>query len=161
MSARPTHYASALRRSHPMLLATCFACGRQRLLSTRGTCAGNTASVILMVTYLVAIHNNSVLLLAAGLPFDRALPWHKLLAFSSLFNSLIHMAAYYIGRHSVAPNTALSQEHHIYTNLDRAYGMEITGAPLIPYPWRRGRASSACKHECMRRSLPAAHFPAP
>ena len=85
-----------------------------------------------MVVYLVAIHNNSVLLLVAGLPFDRALPWHKLLAFSALFNSLIHMAAfYYGGRASGLPAVDPSPDHHIYTHLTRAYGMEITGAPQL------------------------------
>lgn len=85
-----------------------------------------------MVVYLVAIHNNSVLLLVAGLPFDRALPWHKLLAFSALFNSLIHMAAFYHGgRASGLPAVDPSPDHHIYTHLTRAYGMEITGAPQL------------------------------
>lgn len=98
--------------------------------SLYGTCAGNVSSVILMVVYLVAIHNNSVLLLAAGLPFDRALPWHKMLAFSALFNSLIHMAAfYYGGRAAGLPLADPSLDHHIYKHLTRAYGMEITGAP--------------------------------
>ena len=81
-----------------------------------------------MVTYLVAIHNNSVLLLAFGLPFDRALPWHKMLAFSSLFNAVIHAAAFYYGDRAQGLPWQPDPEHHIYTHLTRAYGMEITGA---------------------------------
>lgn len=103
-------------------------CSRKLFLMPNA-CAGNTSSVVLMVTYLVAIHNNSVLLLLFGLPFDRALPWHKLLAFSSLFNSLVHMSAfYYGGRASGLPRAQPDADHHIFEHLTRAYGMEITGA---------------------------------
>ena len=49
-----------------------------------------------MATYFAAVHSNSVLLLALGLPFDRALPWHKALALCSLYNGLLHATSYYV-----------------------------------------------------------------
>jgi shikimate kinase len=79
-----------------------------------------------MSTYIVAIHNNSVFLLALGLPFDRALPWHKLMAFAAIFNSLVHaMSFYFNGRAKTMPDAYT--EHHIITRLTKAYGMEVTG----------------------------------
>lgn len=65
-----------------------------------------------MTTYVIAMHNNSVILLALGLPFDRSLPWHKLLAASSIFNSLVHALAFYLnGRNDTMPDA--DKSHHI------------------------------------------------
>jgi hypothetical protein len=80
-----------------------------------------------MSTYIVAIHNNSVFLLALGLPFDRALPWHKMMAFAAIFNSLVHGTAFYLsGRADSMPKDAYT-EHHIFNRMTKAYGMEVTG----------------------------------
>lgn len=90
--------------------------------------AGQDASVILMIVYIVAIHNSVVFLLLFGLPFDRALPWHKMLAFSSIFNSLIHMASFYVGGRAHTMEYARAAKHHMFKHITKAYGMEVTGA---------------------------------
>ena len=56
---------------------------------------GNVTAIMLVLTFFAAMHCNGVLLLFLGLPFDRALPWHKLLALSTLANSAVHCAAWY------------------------------------------------------------------
>ena len=83
-----------------------------------------------MCVYIVAIHNNSVILLIFGLPFDRALPWHKMLAFSSIFNGLIHGFAFYVGGRAKTMQYAAKDHHHIFTHVSKAYGMECTGVSL-------------------------------
>jgi L-arabinose isomerase len=90
--------------------------------------AGHAASVLLMTVYIVALHNNSVFLLVLGLPFDRALPWHKMLAVSAMFNALIHQAAFYVGGRNNTMVYARDASHHIFKHVTKAYGMEITGA---------------------------------
>jgi hypothetical protein len=79
-----------------------------------------------MTTYIVAMHNNSVLLLALGLPFDRALPWHKLLAFAAMFNSLVHGLTFYLGHRFDSMPDAYSS-YHMVTDISKALGMEISG----------------------------------
>jgi hypothetical protein len=79
-----------------------------------------------MTTYFVAMHNNSVLLLALGLPFDRALPWHKLLALAVIFNSVVHGLTFYVGHRADVMPDAYS-DYHLAPPLSKAYGMEISG----------------------------------
>jgi hypothetical protein len=98
------------------------------MLSTHVKHAGHVSSLLLMTTYIIALHNNSVLLLAFGLPFDRALPWHKLLALSAIFNSVIHACSFYVGGRAKAIPDAHSR-HHIFTHMSKYEGMEATGAP--------------------------------
>jgi hypothetical protein len=93
-----------------------------------GMHAGHVSSLLLMTTYIIALHNNSVLLLAFGLPFDRALPWHKLLAFSAIFNSVIHACSFYVGGRAKTMPDAHTW-HHMFTHMSKYEGMEVTGAP--------------------------------
>lgn len=88
--------------------------------------AGGVASLVLMLAYLSAMKRASPLLLALGLPFDRALPWHKLLAASSFVNAGLHMAAFYAGGPADGGAAAL-RPHHLVKQLSRQYGMEVTG----------------------------------
>ena len=83
--------------------------------------------MLLMLVYIAAIHNNSVILLACGLPFDRALPWHKMLAASSILHGVIHLAAFYAGGRADTMVYARDTSHHIFKDISKAYGMEVTG----------------------------------
>ena len=83
-----------------------------------------------MIVYIVAVHNNSIILLVFGLPFDRTLPWHKLLAFASIFSSLIHGASFYVGGRAQTMRYAAGVHHHIFHGVSKAYGMECTGERL-------------------------------
>ena len=93
--------------------------------------AGQIASVLLMLVGIAAIHNNSVILLACGLPFDRALPWHKMLAASSILHGVIHLAAFYAGGRAETMAYARDASHHIFKDISKAYGMEVTGAHYL------------------------------
>ena len=84
---------------------------------------------MLMLTYFVAMHSNAVLLLFLGLPFDRALPWHKLLALSTLLNSTVHFIACYAGYHHVSHGEELAQQpYHIIHSWGFQLGMQLSGA---------------------------------
>ena len=89
---------------------------------------------MLMFVYFAAVHNNSFLLIPLGLPFDRALPWHKLLAGATIFASFVHGATFYImGRADALVDGDAYELHHGFRSLGitRAYGMEISGAQLL------------------------------
>lgn len=84
---------------------------------------------MLMLVYFVAMHSNAVLLLLLGLPFDRALPWHKLLALSTLLNAAVHAVACYAGTHHVRHNSRLAREHwHVIHAWGYQLGMQLSGA---------------------------------
>lgn len=90
------------------------------------------AVFILMLTFFMAIHSNIIALLLLGLPFDRQLPWHKLLAVSTCFHTVIHLIAFYAGGRSDTMPDAES-DYHFKALWDRhAYGMEVSGALLTP-----------------------------
>lgn len=93
--------------------------------------AGQISVFLLMLTCFMAVHSNSVLLLLMGLPFDRQLPWHKLLALSTIVHSTLHLLAFYIGAHA---NTMPDgqQPYHLFDSWSRAYGMEVSGLALLP-----------------------------
>ena len=77
--------------------------------------------------YKRQVHNNSLLLLILGLPFDRALPWHKLLALAAIVNSVVHLLAFYVGGRGssvINPDDA----YHMHSNLTKVIGLEISGA---------------------------------
>ena len=93
--------------------------------------AGHVASVCLMIVYIIAIHNNSIILLLSGLPFDRALPWHKMLAFSAIINGLLHASAFYVGGRADTMTYARQASHHVFTGVTKAYGMEVTGVSTL------------------------------
>jgi hypothetical protein len=109
----------------------------------QGNAAGHISSILLMTTYIVAMHNNSVLLLALGLPFDRALPWHKLLALAAIFNSLVHGLTFYVAHRADSMPDAYSS-YHMAPLLSKAYGMEISGASTC--------FSSLANYCCLPRS---------
>jgi Ferric reductase like transmembrane component len=91
---------------------------------------GDACVVISMVTYIAAAHNNTPVLLALGLPFDRALPWHKLLGVALIFNSFVHLVQFYAGgRADVYSPEDRDKPHHIFKHLKVPYGMEISGVP--------------------------------
>lgn len=84
---------------------------------------------ILMLTFFMAIHSNVIALLLLGLPFDRQLPWHKLLAVSTCFHSVIHFIAFYAGgRSDTMPTDAEADYHFSALWKKNAYGMEVSGA---------------------------------
>jgi hypothetical protein len=59
---------------------------------------------------------------------DRALPWHKMVAVSAIFNGLIHQGAFYVGGRGDTMKYARQASHHIFKHVTKAYGMEVTGA---------------------------------
>lgn len=109
---------------------------------------------LLMLTCFMAIHSNLVLLLLLGLPFDRQLPWHKLMALSTMFHSALHLLAFYIGgRADTMPDAAA--QYHLFDAWNRAYGMEVSGTPpasaTMPWhlpPWRARTPPRTLPHQC-------------
>ena len=110
------------------------------LYHARSWGAGTMAVFILMLTFFMAIHSNVVALLLLGLPFDRQLPWHKLLALSTCFHSVIHLIAFYAGGRSDTMPDAEEPYHFSVMWRRNAYGMEVSGAP---------HCNHTCMHACM------------
>ena len=82
--------------------------------------------------FFLSLHSNTIMLLVFGLPFDRQLPWHKLLAVSTCFHTVIHLIAFYAGGRSDTMPDA-EADYHFKGIWDRnAYGMEVSGALLAP-----------------------------
>lgn len=106
--------------------------------------AGQMSVFLLMLTCFMAIHSNLVLLLLLGLPFDRQLPWHKLMALSTIFHSTLHLLAFYIGgRSDTMPDAA--ERYHLFDVWNRAYGMEVSGAlPATVLSW--ASTTPPCTH---------------
>jgi Ferric reductase like transmembrane component len=84
---------------------------------------------VMMCVYFVAMHNNSLLLLLLGLPFDRALPWHKLLALSAVVNSILHGLSYYAGGRAKSMPDTRNDPYHMLPHVKAPLGMEVSGAP--------------------------------
>jgi hypothetical protein len=101
---------------------------------------------MLMLTYFAALHNNGPLLLLLGLPLDRALPWHKLLALSTLANSAVHLAVSYATQEEHVGSTLatgsdsghLTSEGYLVSGWDFRTGMEASGAHLHARGCRTG-----------------------
>eukprot|EP00892_Ulva_mutabilis_P004391 jgi/Ulvmu1/2323/UM013_0171.1 len=88
---------------------------------------GTMAVFILMLTFFMAIHSNIVALLLLGLPFDRQLPWHKLLAVSTCFHTVLHLIAFYAGGRMDTMHDA-DEPYHFSTLWQRkGFGMEVSG----------------------------------
>jgi hypothetical protein len=88
--------------------------------------AGTSSAFVLMLVFFTAMHSNGVLLLLLGLPFERALPWHRLLGYSATIQGLVHGFAYYAAQHKVADR----HSHVMYFAFMRwshALGMEVSG----------------------------------
>lgn len=96
--------------------------------------AGRLASLALMTTFFLSLHSNTVMLLLFGLPFDRQLPWHKLLACVTIVNGTTHFLAFYLGGRADSLLTPW-RHHHVAETWSHAYGMEVTGwmlfAPIL------------------------------
>lgn len=56
--------------------------------------SGAAPSITMMLVFLFAIRNNSVLLVATGIPFERVLFYHKLFAFVTIILTALHGLAY-------------------------------------------------------------------
>ena len=82
-----------------------------------------------MLVFWAAMHVNSIFLLLLGLPFDRALPWHKALALLTLANSILHGITFYISPRGRAIQQ--TREHLLLTTGD-AIHMEETGVHSFP-----------------------------
>ena len=96
--------------------------------------AGRLASLSLMTVFFLSLHSNTVMLLLFGLPFDRQLPWHKLLAVVTIVNGTLHFLAFYLGCRAESVMDP-SRHHHVAETWSHAYGMEVTGwllfAPVL------------------------------
>ena len=112
------------------------------------------------------MHSNAVLLLFLGLPFDRALPWHKLLALSTLLNSTVHFIACYAGYHHVSHGEELAQQpYHIIHSWGFQLGMQLSGArtrcPLALASWLKPVAFADDQRMlCLQSASTRAVFPA-
>ncbi|KAL4166227.1 hypothetical protein KRP22_013492 [Phytophthora ramorum] len=60
--------------------------------------SGSAPSITMMIVFLCAIRNNSVLLVATGVPFERVLFYHKLFAFVTIMLTALHGLAYLLDR---------------------------------------------------------------
>jgi Ferric reductase like transmembrane component len=81
------------------------------------------AAFLLMLVYFAAMHANGILLLLLGLPFERTLPWHRLLAVSTFIQSIMHGLSYYVSGKAVQHLT-----HVEFQNVSYGYAMETTGS---------------------------------
>lgn len=80
---------------------------------------------MIMLVFWAAMHVNSLLLLAIGLPFDRALPWHKALAFSTIANSILHGISYYL---APAAYGDMQDAEHMVLRTGATFHMAASGA---------------------------------
>lgn len=87
------------------------------------------SGVALMLVYFTAMHANGPLLLLLGLPFDRVIPWHRLLALSATLQGFLHGLSWYVGGRVINMAAASDPQHHLVRNISFQFGMEITGVP--------------------------------
>ncbi|GLD98878.1 hypothetical protein PINS_up007596 [Pythium insidiosum] len=69
-------------------------------LSVRGT--GSPVAIAMIAVFLLPVRNNSLLLELTGLPFDRALLYHKLAGWVTVVLGALHALAYYASYHGLA-----------------------------------------------------------
>lgn len=79
-----------------------------------------------MLLFYTSMHTNSVLLLLLGLPFERALPWHRLLAYSATIQGFLHGFSYYAAGRKVVDRHA-KIPHFAFMKWSFANGMEVSG----------------------------------
>lgn len=95
---------------------------------------GRLASLALMTVFFLSLHSNTIMLLVFGLPFDRQLPWHKLMACVCIVNGTMHFLAFYVGGRAKSLSDP-TRHHHVTVAINHAYGMEVTGwllfAPIV------------------------------
>lgn len=113
--------------------------------------AGAIAAFLLMLVYFTAMHANGALLLLLGLPFERALPWHKMLAWSATVQGLVHGFAYYAADRRIASQHAGSN-HFAFDWWTHGSGMEITGARLHRLPGLCGQSCVFQGSGCFKRA---------
>jgi Ferric reductase like transmembrane component len=102
-----------------------------------------------MLIYFASMHSNGVLLLLFGLPFERALPWHRMLAISTFVQSLIHGLAYYFAHKRL--QSPIAKTHFMDDMCSYGFAMETTGAR------HRLRTCVSCVLcGCVGHELPAA-----
>ncbi|KAF1325611.1 Ferric reductase, partial [Globisporangium splendens] len=63
--------------------------------------SGTPASIALLVVFVLTVRNNSLLLVLTGLPFDRAILYHKAFAVVAIVLSLLHGLAYLLKHHQI------------------------------------------------------------
>jgi hypothetical protein len=77
--------------------------------------SGSLAALPLMVTFYLAMHNSPITQLVLGVPFDRALPWHKVFALSATLQGDRKL------------NAESHRGYHILPFERNTLGMEISG----------------------------------
>ena len=80
-----------------------------------------------MLVFCAAMHANSLALLLLGLPFDRSLPWHRMLGLSATFQGLLHGLTYYLD-HRQTQTRPRDSEYWMIHAWRFGPGMEISGA---------------------------------
>jgi hypothetical protein len=105
--------------------------------------AGNAAATLLLLTFFAAMHSNGVLLLCLGLPLDRALPWHKLLALSSLANAAVHVAAWGGNGRQERRQTVIEERYVAVAGRAFQADMELSGANF-----NHGADCVRCRKRC-------------
>ena len=88
--------------------------------------AGKIAAAMLMLVFFTAMHANSLMLLLLGLPFDRTLPWHKVLALSTTFQGLLHGITYHLANERIV-SVAPGSKYWMIQSVQFGSGMEISG----------------------------------
>ena len=73
------------------------------------------------------MHVNSLFLLFMGLPFDRALPWHKALALSTVANAILHTISTYLSPLKFGPLSTLEDAEHVMSETGDTIHMVETG----------------------------------
>jgi hypothetical protein len=125
----PMHYTLTVIVLSLCALPTCPQLSVHVLVHVIPLSSGRLTSLSLMTTYFLALHSNVFLLLFLGLPFDRALPWHKLLALCTVYNGILHFLAFYSGGRARSLEDPW-RHHHMFTSVSHAYGMEISGVQI-------------------------------
>ena len=90
--------------------------------------AGSVAAFMIMLVFWSAMHVNSLILLALGLPFDRALPWHKALAWSTIANSILHCISYFAAPASYG---SMQDAEHLVLERGATFHMAASGAQHV------------------------------
>ncbi|KAG3176175.1 hypothetical protein PC128_g17402 [Phytophthora cactorum] len=58
--------------------------------------SGAPATLAMILVFVLAVRNNSLLLALTGIPFERALFYHKLFSYATIVLTVVHACAYYV-----------------------------------------------------------------
>uniref|UniRef100_K3XCF6 FAD-binding FR-type domain-containing protein n=1 Tax=Globisporangium ultimum (strain ATCC 200006 / CBS 805.95 / DAOM BR144) TaxID=431595 RepID=K3XCF6_GLOUD len=98
--------------------------------------SGTPASIALLLVFVLTVRNNSLLLVLTGLPFDRAILYHKVFAVITIVLSLLHALSYLLKHHKIYgssrdPNRVFTDDEYDDAKSSAAVTGMLTLVPMV------------------------------